>query len=66
MVSKSTLPTKQCAACLRPFTWRRAWARSWPEVRYCSDACRSGRRARAIARLSSGQPAPAQGRLHER
>ncbi|WP_346833746.1 DUF2256 domain-containing protein [Paraburkholderia sp. SUR17] len=24
-------------------TWRRAWARNWPEVRYCSDACRRRR-----------------------
>jgi hypothetical protein len=22
-------------------TWRKAWARSWDEVRYCSSACRS-------------------------
>jgi hypothetical protein len=21
-------------------TWRKAWARSWDEVRYCSSACR--------------------------
>jgi hypothetical protein len=21
-------------------TWRKAWERVWPEVRYCSDACR--------------------------
>lgn len=24
--------------------WRRAWARSWDEVRFCSDACRRRRR----------------------
>ena len=23
--------------------WRRRWARSWDEVRYCSDACRRAR-----------------------
>lgn len=34
------LPTKICAACGRPFTWRKKWARDWPQVRYCSDRCR--------------------------
>ncbi|WP_432573994.1 DUF3253 domain-containing protein [Kineococcus sp. SYSU DK005] len=37
-------PAKDCAACGRTITWRRAWARDWEQVRYCSDACR--RRAR--------------------
>lgn len=23
--------------------WRKAWARTWETVRYCSDACRRGR-----------------------
>ncbi len=32
--------TKPCAVCGRVITWRRKWARSWAEVRYCSDACR--------------------------
>jgi len=32
---------KTCAACHRPFSWRRKWARSWAEVRYCSVACKS-------------------------
>ena len=41
---KPTLPSKTCAACARPFTWRRKWALTWDEVRYCSDACRTGRR----------------------
>lgn len=34
------LPTKDCAVCGRTITWRKKWARSWDEVRYCSDACR--------------------------
>jgi hypothetical protein len=34
------LPTKVCAACARPFTWRKKWERDWENVRYCSDACR--------------------------
>ena len=38
--NKSTLPSKPCQACGRPMTWRKAWARSWDDVKYCSDACR--------------------------
>ncbi|MCR9150899.1 MAG: DUF2256 domain-containing protein [Rhodobacteraceae bacterium] len=50
MRRKSDLPTKTCAACGRPFAWRRKWARVWHEVRYCSDRCRgTGRRAGAAA-----------------
>lgn len=26
-------------------TWRKAWARSWAEVRYCSARCRRDRRS---------------------
>jgi len=29
-----------CAGCGRSITWRRAWADTWHEVRWCSDACR--------------------------
>lgn len=36
----SELPTKTCVACGRTMTWRKAWSRSWDEVRYCSTACR--------------------------
>ena len=46
MRRKSDLPTKVCAACGRPFAWRKKWARVWDDVRYCSDACRRSRRAR--------------------
>ena len=31
---------KTCARCGRPMEWRKAWARNWDSVRYCSDACR--------------------------
>ena len=44
-VSKGDLPTKICATCGRPFTWRKKWERNWDEVRYCSDRCRAARRA---------------------
>ncbi len=43
MKSKSDLPTKICAVCQRPFSWRKKWERSWEEVRYCSDRCRSSK-----------------------
>lgn len=33
-------PPKDCACCGRPFTWRKKWERDWPNVKYCSDACR--------------------------
>lgn len=38
---KLKLPTKICAACLRPFAWRKKWERDWDQVRYCSDRCRA-------------------------
>lgn len=38
--AKADLPAKVCAACGRPFSWRKKWARDWENVRYCSDRCR--------------------------
>lgn len=35
--------TKTCASCGRSFEWRKKWERSWDEVRYCSQACRSAK-----------------------
>ena len=32
--------TKICASCGREMVWRKAWAKNWDDVRYCSDACR--------------------------
>ena len=43
MRKKADLPTKICATCGRPFAWRKAWARDWEAVRYCSDRCRAAR-----------------------
>lgn len=40
--NKQSLPSKPCAVCGRPMTWRKRWARNWDEVKYCSDACRRG------------------------
>jgi hypothetical protein len=34
---------RHCASCGRVMTWRRAWARNWDEVRWCSSACRRRR-----------------------
>ncbi|HOX68263.1 MAG TPA: DUF2256 domain-containing protein [Burkholderiaceae bacterium] len=41
--NKAALPSKPCLTCCRPMSWRRRWARTWNEVRYCSDACRRAR-----------------------
>jgi hypothetical protein len=40
---------KCCASCGRTFSWRKAWARDWAQVRFCSDACRR-RKVRAVDR----------------
>ena len=34
------LPTKTCVQCGRIFSWRKKWAQSWEQVRFCSQACR--------------------------
>jgi hypothetical protein len=47
--NKRFLPTKPCATCGRPMTWRKKWARNWDEVKYCSDACRRRHRAGSLS-----------------
>ena len=47
MRNKADLPTKTCSACLRPFTWRKKWEKTWSEIQFCSDACRTGKREAA-------------------
>ncbi len=47
--NKASLPSKPCLACGRPMSWRKAWAKNWAEVRYCSEACRRNK--------PKGQPA---------
>jgi hypothetical protein len=42
-VKKQHLPSKICQACQRPFTWRKKWAKTWEQVKYCSDTCRNKR-----------------------
>lgn len=43
MIRKGDLPTKMCAACGLPFTWRKKWERDWENVKFCSDRCRATR-----------------------
>ncbi|MUO82092.1 DUF2256 domain-containing protein [Agrobacterium vitis] len=45
VTKKADLPTKLCAACQRPFAWRKKWERCWEEVRFCSERCRNSRAA---------------------
>ena len=42
-VRKQDLPSKTCATCGRPMVWRKAWAKNWESVKYCSDQCRMQR-----------------------
>ena len=43
--------TKVCVTCGRTFSWRKAWARDWDQVRYCSAGCRSDKPGRLDAAL---------------
>ncbi|MDG0855547.1 DUF2256 domain-containing protein [Roseateles puraquae] len=47
--NKSSLPSKPCQACGRPMTWRKAWARNWDDVKYCSERCRRDKSTRSTA-----------------
>ena len=42
-VNKYDLPSKLCATCGKPFTWRKKWEKVWDEIRYCSRRCREGK-----------------------
>ncbi len=39
-MTSASRPSKICSTCGRRFEWRRAWARDWHEVKYCSQRCR--------------------------
>jgi hypothetical protein len=43
--NKSYLPSKDCASCGLPFSWRKKWARNWGDVKYCSARCRANKPA---------------------
>lgn len=47
--NKAYLPSKPCAVCDRTMTWRKAWAKTWDEVRYCSERCRRNKGAAPAA-----------------
>ena len=47
--NKAALPSKPCTVCGRPMSWRKAWAKNWDQVRYCSEACRKKKGATAHA-----------------
>lgn len=49
MRRKGDLPEKTCAHCGRPMVWRKKWARTWDEVRFCSDRCRTEAKTRKAA-----------------
>ena len=51
MTSGRMTDTKVCRSCGRVMTWRKSWARTWDEVRYCSDACRRRRVSEVDLRL---------------
>lgn len=38
--NKQFLPAKPCVVCNRNMVWRKAWAKNWESVLYCSEACR--------------------------
>ncbi|WP_409934490.1 DUF2256 domain-containing protein [Methylophilus sp. VKM B-3414] len=38
--NKTQLPSKLCQQCGKPMTWRKAWAKNWEKVKYCSERCR--------------------------
>lgn len=44
-IKKSNLPSKVCAVCKRPFTWRKKWQNNWDEVVYCSKRCSGNKQA---------------------
>lgn len=37
------VPDKTCATCGRRIAWRKKWADTWDEVKYCSQGCRRHR-----------------------
>ncbi len=44
---------KWCASCGRRIAWRRRWAASWEQIRYCSARCRRARPGRLDRELEA-------------
>lgn len=42
-IKKEHLPQKLCIVCMRPFTWRKKWAKVWEQVKYCSKKCQKNK-----------------------
>ncbi|MBM3690742.1 MAG: DUF2256 domain-containing protein [Actinobacteria bacterium] len=42
-VKKADLPRKICLTCNQEMVWRKAWAKNWEQVKYCSERCRRNR-----------------------
>jgi hypothetical protein len=57
--SKSNLPEKICAACGRPFAWRKKWARDWDNVKTCSERCKGDARRKTKPQADSAFSAEA-------
>jgi len=58
MRRKGDLPQKICAACGRPFAWRKKWARDWEQVKTCSDRCKGELRRKGadVSQLGGDRP----------
>ncbi|MFZ9346030.1 MAG: DUF2256 domain-containing protein [Burkholderiaceae bacterium] len=52
--NKGFLPSKPCAVCGKPMTWRKAWAKNWEQVKYCSERCRQFKTSPATSSPSTG------------
>ncbi|PWS31544.1 DUF2256 domain-containing protein [Pedobacter paludis] len=46
-VKKEHLQSKICLVCLKPFSWRKKWAKNWGDVKYCSDRCRREKQSKS-------------------
>lgn len=42
---------KTCASCGRTMAWRKSWAKTWEEVKFCSEGCRKRRVSAVDERL---------------
>lgn len=47
--NKAALPHKPCVHCGRPMSWRKAWAKNWDSVKFCSERCRTDAKRLAAA-----------------
>ena len=56
--NKQSLPSKPCAVCQRTMTWRKAWAKNWDHVLYCSDRCRADKPKSTNASPAQATPIP--------